>query len=40
MYSLERKNLKTLKKKIFEKAAVLYMVDQRENIGEFYDGKN
>jgi hypothetical protein len=38
MYGLERKNLNTLKKKIFEKAAALYMVDHREKIREFYDG--
>jgi acetoin utilization protein AcuB len=38
MYGLERKNLSSIKKKIFEKAAALYMVDHRENIREFYDG--
>ena len=38
MYGLERQKLKQLNKKIFEKATVLYMVDHRESIREYYVG--
>jgi hypothetical protein len=37
-YGLDRKELKTLTKKILEKATIRYLVDHRENIREFYDG--
>jgi len=36
MYGLEREKLKTLKKKIREKAAILYLVDHRENTREIF----
>jgi acetoin utilization protein AcuB len=36
MHGLERKKLKTLKKKISEKATILYVVDHRDNIREIY----
>ena len=39
MYGLERKKLKTLKKKIMEKASILYVVDHRENTREIYTDK-
>ena len=37
MYGLERQKLKTLKKKIMQKASILYMVDHRENTREIYN---
>jgi acetoin utilization protein AcuB len=40
MYGLERKKLKMLKKKILEKTTIQYLVDHRENVREFYEGKN
>ena len=36
MYGLEREKLKRLKRKISEKATLLYMIDHRENIREIY----
>jgi acetoin utilization protein AcuB len=36
MYGIDRKNLKTLKEKIMEKAFLLYLVDHRENIREIF----
>ena len=36
MYGLDSKKLKTLKKKIREKASILYLVDHRENAREIY----
>jgi len=36
MHGLDRQKLKTLKKKIREKASILYMVDHRENTREIY----
>lgn len=36
MYGIERKKLKALEQKIMEKAAILYMVDHRENVRKIY----
>ena len=39
MRNIERARLQKLKEKLSEKAALLYMIDQRENNREIYSGK-
>jgi acetoin utilization protein AcuB len=39
MRSIERSRLQTLKNKLSEKAALLYVIDHKENIREIYAEK-
>jgi hypothetical protein len=39
MRSIERSRLEKLKDKLSEKAALLYVIDQKENIREIYAEK-